>query len=230
MAHSMPVPVSPTDAPGRMGRTIRVAVHAHRAAHRLGNHVEAQIICVRALRREALDLGEDQTRIDLAEPRVVEAQLRESARRHVLDEDVRLLDHPPQQRLAFVGLEIRSDAALVEIVVDEIMGVGVGTVAQSPAPRLAAIGLFHLDDNVGPDYHASASCARWACLDWVRSRTLIPFNAGAVPDVVSRLAALSCMVFHSCLTDERLVRDFAPPATILHPLDAGRGDLAAASM
>ena len=101
---------------------------------------------MRALRREALDLGEDQSRVDLGELRVVEAEPREGAGRHVLDEHVGLLDHAPQQRLAFLALEVAGHAALVEIVVDEIVGVGVGAVGEAPAPRLAAIGLLHLDD------------------------------------------------------------------------------------
>ena len=131
-------------------RLAGMAVHAHGAAHRLGDHVERQIVRVRALRREALHLGEDQSRIDLAQPRIVEAQAGEGARRHVLDQDVGLGDHPPEQRLALLALEIAGNAALVEIVVDEIVRIGVGTIAGAPAPRLAAIGLLHLDD-VGPE-------------------------------------------------------------------------------
>src|SRR4030095_6582778 len=41
-------------------------------------------------------------------------------------------------------------AALVEVVVDEIVRIGVRTIAHSPAPRLAALGLLDLDD-VGPE-------------------------------------------------------------------------------
>src|SRR5258708_38022617 len=56
-----------------------------------------------------------------------------------------LADTPPQQRLALVALEIAGNAALVEVVVDEIVRIGVGAIADSPAPRLAAMGLLHLD-------------------------------------------------------------------------------------
>jgi hypothetical protein len=123
-----------------------MAVHPHCAAHRLGDHVEGQIVRVRALRREALDLGEDQSRIERAQPRKVEAEACEGARRHVLDQDIGLADHPPQQRLTFLALEVAGHAALVEVVVDEIGRIGVGAIAQSPSPRLAAMGLLHLND------------------------------------------------------------------------------------
>ena len=202
MAHSMPVPVSPIVAPGRIGGRVRMAVDAHGAAHRLGDHVEAQIVGVRALRREALDLGEDQARIDLAEPRVVEAQPREGARRHVLDQHVGLLDQPPQQRLAFLGLEIAGDAALVEVVVDEIVGVGVGAVAEAPAPRLAAIGLFHLDD-IGAE-----PCQRFGA-GWAR------LELGEVEnlDALQRRRRAGCGVWFGCLVLHRVSLPFLFVAT-----------------
>src|SRR5262249_42875356 len=66
------------------GRAVRMAIHAHRATHCLRNHVEGQIIRVWTFRRETLDLGENQTRIDAAELRIVESQSREGAWCHVL--------------------------------------------------------------------------------------------------------------------------------------------------
>jgi hypothetical protein len=125
---------------------VGMTVHPHRAAHRLGDHVEGQVVRVRTLRCEALDLGEDQSRIDCAQPRIVEAQAGECAWRHVLDHDIGLGDHPPQQRLALLTLEVAGHAALVEVVVDEIVGIGVLTIGHSPAARLAATGLLDLDD------------------------------------------------------------------------------------
>src|SRR3982074_2750494 len=58
--------------------------------------------------------------------------------------------------------------------------------------------------------HASASVQDGPASNWVRSRTLVPCNAGAAPDVVSRSAALSCIVFHSHshVIWEPLVRGF----------------------
>jgi hypothetical protein len=128
---------------------VGMTVHPHRAAHRLGDHVEGQIVRVLAFRREALDLGEDQSRIERAQVRIVESEAREGARRHVLDQDIGLADHPPQERLALFALEVAGHAALVEVVVDEIVRIGVGAIAESPAARLAAMRLLHLDD-VGP--------------------------------------------------------------------------------
>src|SRR5262245_9942293 len=145
------------------GRSVRMAVDAHGAAHGLGDHVERQIAGVRALRRETLDLREDQARVDLAEPRIVEAEPREGAGGHVLDHHVGLRDHPPQQRLALLRLEVARDAALVEVVVNEIMGVGIWTIAEPPSPRLTAVGLLHLDD-VGAE-PCQRLRARGACLE-----------------------------------------------------------------
>ncbi len=127
-------------------RLVGMAIDAHRPAHRLGDHVERQVVGVRALRREALDLDEDQPRVERVQARPVEAQAGEGARRHVLHQDVGLLDHPPQQRLALLALEVAGHAALVEVVVDEIGRIGVGPIGHAPTPRLAAIGLLDLDD------------------------------------------------------------------------------------
>ena len=146
MAHSMPVPVSPMVGPGRIGGPSGRPLTPMVPPIAWAIMSKRQVVGVRALRREALDLGEDQARIDGAQPRIVEAQSREGARRHVLDEHVRLLDQPREQRLALLALEIAGDAALVEVEVDEIVGVGVGAVAEAPAARLAAVGLLHLDD------------------------------------------------------------------------------------
>jgi hypothetical protein len=127
-------------------RGVGQAVHPHGAAHRLGDHVEAEIVRVRAVGREALHLGEDQARVELRQARPVEAEPRESAGRHVLDQHVGLPDHAREQRLAFFALEVAGDAAFIEVVEDEIMRVGIGTVGETPAPRLAAVGLLDLDD------------------------------------------------------------------------------------
>ena len=83
--------------PGRW--LVRMAVHPHCTAHRLGDHVEGQIVRVLTLRSEALDLSKDQSWIESAQPRILEAQACKGTRRHVLDQDIGLADHSPQQRL-----------------------------------------------------------------------------------------------------------------------------------
>ncbi len=56
-----------------------------RAADRLRDHVETQILCVRSIGREPLDLREYQPRVDLLHHIPAEAQTLDAARRHVLD-------------------------------------------------------------------------------------------------------------------------------------------------
>src|SRR5262249_22151629 len=78
--------------------------------------------------------------------RIVKPQPRERSRCHVFDEHIGFRDHPAQQRFALLGLEVEGDAALVEVVVDEIMRVGLRPVREPPSSRLAAIWLLDFHD------------------------------------------------------------------------------------
>ena len=70
---------------------------------------------MRAIRREALDLGEDHPGVDGAEAFIVETQPGEGAGRHVLDYHIYAFDELGQQRLTLVFFEVAGDAAFVEV-------------------------------------------------------------------------------------------------------------------
>jgi hypothetical protein len=65
-----------------------LAGDAHHAAGGLRDHVEGQVVLVRAALAEALDLGVDQARVERVQHLPAETQTLDRARRHVLDEDV----------------------------------------------------------------------------------------------------------------------------------------------
>src|SRR5262249_17712959 len=75
------------------GLAILETGHAHDAASRLGDHVEALVLAVRAGEPEALDAGHDDARVRGVQLLVVEAELLHHAGSEILDDDVRPLDH-----------------------------------------------------------------------------------------------------------------------------------------
>ena len=60
---------------------------------RLRDHVEGEVVLVRAALAEALDLGVDQPRVERVQHVPAEPQALDRARRHVLDEDVGARGH-----------------------------------------------------------------------------------------------------------------------------------------
>ena len=137
-----------------------LAGDAHRAPAGLRDHVEGQVVLVRAALAEALDLGVDQARVERVQHLPAEAQAFDRARRHVLDEDVGVLGHLLDERDAALGLEVDRDRFLVGVVDHEV--VAVGTRRRSGADRaagLAALGALDLDD-LGPEHREDLGAGR----------------------------------------------------------------------
>ena len=136
-------------ADGRAGLQRRRAGEAgerHGAAGGLRDHVEALVLAVRAVAAEALDREVDDPRVDLRQRVVAEAELLHGARRLVLGDDVRVLDHVEEHGLALRILEVQRDAPLVGVERQEVARVHAGLLGAAVAARLALAGLLHLDD------------------------------------------------------------------------------------
>ena len=88
IAISMPVPVSPSEDAGPDRRPVGLAGDAHRAAAGLRDHVEGEVLLVRAALAEALDLGIDDAGVDRADHVIAEPEALDRAGRHVLDHDI----------------------------------------------------------------------------------------------------------------------------------------------
>src|SRR5262245_53250801 len=89
--------------------------HAHDAARRLGDHVEALVLAVRAGEPEALDAGHDDARVRGVQPLVVETEFLHHAGSEVLDGDVGPLDPAERQRAPIRVLQVDRDATLVGV-------------------------------------------------------------------------------------------------------------------
>ena len=119
----------------------------HVAAGRLGDHVEGEVVLIRAALAEAFDLGVDQPRVQRVQLVPAEAELLDRAGRHVLDEDIGLRRHLLDQREPARRFEVDRHRLLVGVVDHEIIGVGTGLRAGTEnAPGFAALRVFHLDD------------------------------------------------------------------------------------
>ena len=124
-----------------------LAGNRHVAAAGLRDHVEGEVVLVRAALAEALDLGVDQARVELVQLVPAEAQFLDRAGRHVLDEDVGLLRHVLDQREAARRFQIDRNGFFIGVVDHEVIGVGAGfrTGAENAA-GFAAFRVFDLDD------------------------------------------------------------------------------------
>ena len=143
----MPVPVSPRVGPGRIGWRAGLAGDRHVAAAGLRDHVEGEVVLVRAALAEPLDLGVDQARVEPVQFVPAEPQLLDRARRHVLDEHVGLCRHLLDQRETARRFQIDRDRFLVGVVDHEVIGVGAGLRAGAEdAAGLAAPRVLDLDD------------------------------------------------------------------------------------
>jgi len=76
---------------------------------------------------------------------VSEAVLLQHARRLVLDEDVGLLHHVVEHRLALLRFQVQRDGALVGVEQQEVAAVDAGLLGASVASGIALPRLFHLD-------------------------------------------------------------------------------------
>ena len=85
---SIPVPVSPSVAPGFNGGPLCSPVNTHDAAGCLRDHVEGEILFVRTAFPEAFHLAVDDARIDLAQLVVTETQALDRSGGEVLHEHV----------------------------------------------------------------------------------------------------------------------------------------------
>ena len=135
--------------------------HAHRAARGLRDHVEALVAAVGPVGAEALDRAVDQARIERVERVIAEAVPLHHAGRLVLDEDVRLLHHVEEHRLALLRFQVQRDGALVGVEQQEVAAVDTGLLGATVAAGIALPRLFDLD-HVGaqPRQHLRARRAR----------------------------------------------------------------------
>src|SRR3989454_9709995 len=96
-------------------RAVREAGDAHRPAHRLRDRLVALVVTVRPVRPEPLDARVHETRIELPDFAMAEAQTLEHARAEVLQEHVGGPEQRTKHILAARGLEIEPQAALVPL-------------------------------------------------------------------------------------------------------------------
>ena len=94
--------------PGR--RRARHAGHAHEPAHALCDLVDAAALRVRAVLAEARDRAVDEPRVARVHGLVVEAEPVLHLRAHVLDQHVRAVDEPQQERPALFLLQVAATA------------------------------------------------------------------------------------------------------------------------
>ena len=125
MAAWTPVPVSPMVGAGLEGDAIGVAGGGHGPACGLGNHVEGLVVAVGTIGAETFDTGHDDAGVNLLENIVAEAEAFHGTGGHVLGNDVALAHHFEEHGLAGLALEVKGDAALVEVEEDEVVGVDV---------------------------------------------------------------------------------------------------------
>src|SRR5262245_57497196 len=139
------------------GRSVGGAGHAHGPAHRLGDGLIALVVAIGARRAEALDAGEHQPRIQLAQHRPAEAETLDDAGTEVLQQHVGRLQQRSEDFLAPLGLEVKREAALVGVEREIEQAVGVGAVLEDVARRVALVRLLDLD-HVGaqPGQHLAA--------------------------------------------------------------------------
>ena len=165
--------------PGPGRRPVRIAGDAERAAAGLGDHVEGEVLLVRAAFAEALHLGVDDAGVQFAHDVVAEAQPLDRAGREVLDAHVGLAQHVLDQRQPLRRLQVDRDRALVGVEDVEIIRVGVRLAGPQPAARIAhlrVLDLHHVGAEPGErlgagrpglelrqidDLHAGRGTGRW---------------------------------------------------------------------
>ncbi|MCY1202516.1 hypothetical protein D9M72_140060 [compost metagenome] len=138
------------------GLALRVAVHAHQAAHGLGAGVVAGQTAQRSVGSEAADPAMDQGREFPAQGLVSQAPFFQRAGLEVLDQHVGVGQQAAQQLLARRPGQVQRHAFLVAVHADEVRG-GVAQEGRPPAPRLVAAGrldLEHVRAVVGQDLRA----------------------------------------------------------------------------
>src|SRR5579875_546964 len=129
---------------------VGLAGDRHRPAGRLRDHVEGEIVPVRPVIAEALDLGIDDPGIDLSDLVVAEAEPLDDPGREIFDKDVGLLDQPADQRAPLFMLLIGGHAALVRVQQHEIVRIDALFVGRGAAALLALGRLLDLD-HIGPE-------------------------------------------------------------------------------
>ena len=154
-----PRPRVPEPGLRAQGRAVRLAREAHRAAHRLGDPLEALVVRVGPA-AEALDRRGDKPGVDAAERVPAEAQALDRARPEVLDEDVGPTEHPLEEGAPARGFQIEGDAALVGVEEQEEPRVRVGPLRERAAARLAARRLDLDDVRAEPREHLGAARPR----------------------------------------------------------------------
>ena len=126
-------------------RAVGGAGNAHRAAHGLGNRLEAFEIAVRPVGAEALDGGIDQPRVQFRQNIVPEAQTIQRTGSEILQQHVGPGNNLLEKFLALFGFQIQRQASFVGIEDQEKQAVAVGFVAHVGAGDVAAFRLLQLD-------------------------------------------------------------------------------------
>ena len=121
IAITMPVPVSPSDGPGLIGGPSGSPVMLIVPPAGLRDHVEGEVLLVRAALAKAFDLAIDDAGVEGADRVVAEADALDRAGRHVLDHDVGMARHVLDQSQAALGFEVDRDRFLVRIEFEEII-------------------------------------------------------------------------------------------------------------
>ena len=192
MASNMPVPVSPSVAPGFERRPVGLPGNAHDAAGRLRDHVEGEVVLVGSAGAKALHLRVDDARIDGVHHVVAEPQPLNGAGREILHHDIGAFRHVLDEIEPTLGFEVDGDGFLVGVEQQEIPGVlalaRAGLPAQQGAARFAALRVFHLDD-LGAE---PGEClgAGWAGLELGQVQNTDAGKKGRKPAVCSHFLVL----------------------------------------
>ena len=133
----MPVPVSPTVAPGLAGFSVLFAGDRHQPAARLRDHIEGEVLLERAAGAEALDLAVDDRRIDRLDHLVTEAEALYRTGSEVLDHHVGAFDQALDELEPARVLQVDGDRTLVRVVLQKIERVGIRRGAADRPPRVA---------------------------------------------------------------------------------------------
>src|SRR6266851_3328100 len=126
-------------------RTVAISGDADRAAGGLGDHVEGEVLLVRAALAETLDLAVDDPWVQLLDDVVAEPQALDRAGRHVLDRDVGLLQHLLDDLETARRFEVEGDRFLVGVELMEIPGIVVRPPGLKPAAGVAGLRVLDLD-------------------------------------------------------------------------------------
>ena len=129
-------------------RPVGLAGNAHDAAGRLRDHVEGEVVLVRAAGAETFQLRVDDARIDGAHYVVAEPQPLDGAGREILHHDIGVLRHILDEREPALGFQIDGDGFLVGVEQKEIPRVldVAGRPMQQETARLAVARVFNFDD------------------------------------------------------------------------------------